>query len=42
MSFYAFDFDLNQVTLVLKIDLDMAKMHLYTEMKSLAPVVQKL
>ena len=33
MSFYVFDFDLNPMTLVLKLDLDMSKMHLYTENK---------
>ena len=31
MSFYTFDLDLDPVTLIFKIDLDMVKMHLYTK-----------
>ena len=42
MSFYAFDFDLDPVTLVLKLDLDMAKMHLYTENEILSSCRSKV
>ena len=42
MSFYAFDFDLDPVTLVLKLDLDMAKMHLYTENEVLSSCRSKV
>ena len=31
MSFYTFDLDLDPVTLIFKVDLDMVKMHLYTK-----------
>ena len=31
MMFYSFDLDLDQMTLVLKLDLDMVKMYLHTK-----------
>ena len=37
-----FGLDLDPMTLILKLDLDMVKMYLYTEDEVLAIVVQKL
>ena len=42
MSFCAIELDPEPVTLVLIFDLDMVKMHQYTQMTFLAPVVQKV
>ena len=33
MTFHSFDFDLDSMTLILKLDLEMVKMYLHTENK---------
>ena len=40
--FFAHDLNLDPMTLILKLDLDMVKMYLHTKMKFLCEAVQKL
>ena len=42
MMFYSFDLDLDPITLILKLDLDMVKMYLQAKNEVLAVEVQKL
>ena len=41
MKFYSFGLDLNPMTLVLKIELDIVKIYVCTENEFLASVIQK-
>ena len=42
MTFYAFDIDLDPMTLILKFDLDMSKISVYYKIKFLALAIRKL